>query len=465
LLSRVGAVLLALLSTLPALPAEESRERPSFQFLRQRENWSVLADGPLDPSDPFDAVKYVKLDRSGSLWVSFGGSARARFEGWQGFDFGIPQTDDDVFSLWRVMAHADFRFGPRVRLFAQAKSALAAGRDLPGGSRTIDLDTLAMQQGFVEVGVLDDPQRLVLRAGRQSLQYGRQRLVSPLPWGNTLRAWDGGMVRFRGGAWRADGFWTRPVIVSSYDRNEADDDTAFWGAYATRSGTFVTEAYLLVFETEDRTYNGTTGAEDRYTIGSRVQGKIGGSRGPLGEVEAAVQFGSVGSGDVAAWMLTLDATWTLGRGPAAPDLGFSIDMATGDRTPGGDVETFNQLYPLGHAWLGIADFIGRQNIQALSGRLGLRPAPKWAIVISPHLFRRFETDDAMYGAGGGVVFPGDAGTSADIGQELDAVASYRFNPHFAIEFGYAHFFAGRFVEQAGGERDIDFEYVQGQFRF
>ena len=36
-----------------------------------------------------------------------------------------------------------------------------------------------------------DDATLTLRPGRQMLLFGKQRLVSPLDWSNTMRAWDG----------------------------------------------------------------------------------------------------------------------------------------------------------------------------------------------------------------------------------------------------------------------------------
>ncbi|MFQ5445246.1 MAG: alginate export family protein, partial [Nitrospinales bacterium] len=77
-------------------------------------------------------------------------------------------------------------------MFVEGKSALSEGRDLPGGRRTIDVDTIALQQAFIDFRFhLPRQTTLTLRPGRQALGFGKERLVSILPWGNTLRAWDG----------------------------------------------------------------------------------------------------------------------------------------------------------------------------------------------------------------------------------------------------------------------------------
>ena len=84
-------------------------------------------------------------------------------------------------------------------------------------------------------------------------------------------------------------------------------------------------------------------------------------------------------------------------------------------------------------------------------------------------FWRASTDDALYNAGGGVVRPGAAGSSSDVGAEIDLLLSKRFGKHFVTKFGYSHFFAGKFIDQAadnalfpqfaGADKDTDFIYL------
>src|SRR3990172_12928395 len=62
--------------------------RPAFQFLRWKENWSVLPALPPQNRDALDHLKYVRLSGDGSSWASLGGDFRARAEDWQDFNFG-----------------------------------------------------------------------------------------------------------------------------------------------------------------------------------------------------------------------------------------------------------------------------------------------------------------------------------------------------------------------------------------
>ena len=47
------------------------------------------------------------------------------------------------------------------------------------------------------------------RYSRQMLLFGSQRLVSPLDWSNTMRAWDGIKATYRIDGLKAAGFWTQ----------------------------------------------------------------------------------------------------------------------------------------------------------------------------------------------------------------------------------------------------------------
>ena len=188
--------------------------RPAYSpVLRQNEDWSVLAGQDRSGAeDPFDPIKYVPLSDDGSFWVSFGGQARTRVEIWD--DFGFGGSNDDTFLATRLRMHADLHAGEHVRFFVEGKSALATERDLPGGNRGLDRDELDLQQAFGDLTLpLGDGLAVTVRGGRQMLLLGKQRLVSPLDWSNSMRAWDGVMAILTCKAWKIHGFWTQFVPV------------------------------------------------------------------------------------------------------------------------------------------------------------------------------------------------------------------------------------------------------------
>ena len=67
--------------------------------------------------------------------------------------------------------------------------------------------------------------------------------------------------------------------------------------------------------------------------------------------------------------------------------------------------------------------------------------------------------------GGAAIRPGSAGSSSEIGQEIDVTLTYRHDRHTTVELGYSHFFAGEFIEESGPFNDIDFLYLQVGYTF
>ncbi len=174
------------------LHGQQGKNRPTYKFLRQNENWSVVAEGPSRTEDFFDPVKHVPLNESGSIWVSFGGHYRVRMESWDNFGFSDAEGRDDLFVNTRLLLHADIRVGDHVRFYVEGKTALATDRNLPGGRRPFDIDTADLLNAFVDLSVpVSDAGDFTFRVGRQELLFGKQRLVSPLPWGNSLRTFEG----------------------------------------------------------------------------------------------------------------------------------------------------------------------------------------------------------------------------------------------------------------------------------
>lgn len=437
--------------------------RPPYSFLRQMEDWSAF-EAADPPTDPFDPIKHIDLSDDGDVWISVGGRAEARFESWRDFGFGGPDTDDS-FVVSRALLHADLHAGERFRLYVEGKTAQATSRDLPGGRRTLDLDTLDLQQAFVDVVLPMGEGTLTLRPGRQMLLLGAQRLVSPLPWGNTLRTWEGLTGVWQSGRWSVQGLATVFVPVDKTEFNSPDDDLPLYGLYAKRApgdAGHGLELYALGNERPMVTVNGTTGDEERLTLGSRLWGPMAAPRTDY-EFEGAWQTGEVGTADVDAWFLAAQVGWKPEGWAGEPRLWVGLDLASGDDAPGGDVGTFHQLFPLGHAYFGYIDAIGRQNIVDTSVGAKWKLNGSTGFSAALHAFRLMETTDALYNAGGA---PSRTGfDSSDVGMELDLVVDRRFDRHLAGYAGYSHFFAGDAIEETGPSEDIDFLYVGLRYTF
>jgi len=183
------------------------------------------------------------------------------------------------------------------------------------------------------------------------------------------------------------------------------------------------------------------------------------------QVEGAGQFGTLGRGDIAAGMFTAILGYTLPIPRLAPRVYAEIDYASGDRNPGGNVGTFNQLQPSAHSFLGYMDFIGRQNIISPLAGVSLSPVRDLTLSLQQYFFWRASDRDAIYGTSGAVFRPGTGTRASYVGAELDLLATYDVTRHLQIYAGYSHFWAGEFIRKTGPSRDSDFLYGALQYTF
>lgn len=444
---------------------------PHYQTLRQDEDWSALANCDASASpDFFDPLKYVRLSKGGTVWASLGGEIRERVESWNQFNFGAPATaiHNDGFLLSRLLLNADLHLGEHLRVFAQEKSAFETHRALLGGRRTSDEDDLDLQNGFVDLAFpVSDSANFTVRAGRQELLFGKQRLVGPSDWLNTRRTFDGfsGILNF--GKWKVTGFWTRPVLVLKYDYNPSDSATEFYGIHSTGRLPGVLDGldlYWYDLRRKTATYNGSSGNEFRHTLGGHAYGPVL-KTGFDYDLGGAYQFGEVGTHDISAFMLITELGYSFRQFRTSPRLYIGFDYASGSHTADGEVGTYNQLFPSGHVTLGYMDIVGRQNIVDLGAGASAKLVGKLTVALAEHNFWLADVHDALYDKRGAVVRPAAPGGPSRVGSEADLTLRYALDRHTQAETGGGHFFPGEFLRQAGPHRPEDFGYLMLQYTF
>ena len=443
---------------------------PAYTPVRWNENYAYLKDAS-KRTDFWDPFKYVAI--GDDSYVSLGGQARYRYEWFDENNFGGGPQDDDGYHLTRTMLHAGLHVGEYLRGFVQGISAFGFDRD--GGDRPQDEDELDLHQGFLDVKVpVGDTASVTVRGGRQNLLYGAQRLISPLDWSNVRRTFDGGKIMIVCPDNQLDLFVVQPVVVDEDEFNDNDNDTVFAGAYDTlnlpnflgKSANSKLEAYLLYL---DKDTNATVLTEsETWTVGARL------SSNPKPwdfDVELDYQFGEVGDDiDISAWSVALEGGYTFADATFAPRVYLGFDIASGDDEPAdGDFDRFNQLFPLGHAYFGYIDVVGRQNIIDLHPGVQFKFSKSLNLRIDYHLFWRESEDDGLFDAGGALLLADNGTDDRFIGSELDLLLNWQVDRHLLAYLGYSHFFAGDFGDDfgsaTGADEDIDFVYAALVYTF
>ena len=378
-------------------------------------------------------------------WLRVRGEFRERLEGIS--NAGFVDERDDAYFLSRVRLTATAT-GAHVAATVQVQDARVGGKSVgpTGAPFTSPFD---LRQGFVDVGSAKAP--VALRAGRQEIAFGDQRLVGHAGWVNASRTFDAARATIRTAPAQIDVFAASVVRTLEDEFDKSGNGNRFAGAYVS-SGRLLprgtTEPY--VFYRRDRNQRAESGALaslEQVTTGARLVGRM-----PAGldyNVEMDVQRGSLGADSVRAWA----GHWQLRRSLATagePRISGEYNFASGDADPADGVRgTFDQLYPTAHDKYGLADQVGWRNIHDVRVGFDVTPFKATPITVNYHSYWLAEKRDALYAASGAPLARVIAGAdSARVGHEIDVQVSRPLFPQLALTAGYAHLFAGPFLKQA-----------------
>lgn len=434
-------------ATAPATARGEGDVVPAkFSNLRFEEDWTHLADPEVATDHRWREIKHV--DMGGDWTASFGGQVRIRLQNEDNKSLRKLSPTHNDFSLFRTRVHGDFRHGSGVRVFLEGLDARITGNERP--PLGIDRDNADLQNAFVEAPLSDG---VLVRVGRMELQQGGQRLISPLDWSNTRRTFDGVLARVQGDGHKTDVFFARPVVEEPRETDDRDGSRNFGGIYSTFSteGGDTLDAFALVLNEENDIFTGDDGVmgdQDLYTFGGRWKGRVGDTDY---ELWGAVQRGTRASNDIEAYAYEARFGQTFPDVPGRPRVGVDFAYASGDNDPtDGETETFDQHFPLGHAYLGYLDLVGRQNIVDLSPNVTVQLGERTTARVAYHKFNLAETEDALYNAGGAATFPDPSGTAGhSVGKELDLTVVHRpefLAPHTHVLFGWSRFIPDRHID-------------------
>ncbi|MHC4543413.1 MAG: alginate export family protein [Planctomycetota bacterium] len=444
---------------------DSSVPAPIYNNLRYDEDFSYLGEDAPYEKDIWDSIKWIELDDHWHL--TLGGQARFRAEAETDKAFGGTQPSQDTFFLQRYFFHADLRETDGLRFFLQGKFAYVTDRDR-GALGGLE-DHADFHQGFADIPVAISDAPMTVRLGRQELQYGAQRLISPLDWGNIRRSFDGVKVFSDMADWRVDAFAVRPVVGDRRNLDDENENVDFYGLYSTWKGTNALSAdlYFLLLKDNELTANSNSNVGRRtvYTIGTKLWGR---KDNWDWETEAASQFGTFAGDRIKAWMATAGGGYTFSDIDWTPRIGLLYDYASGDGNPTDDTHsTFNQHFPLGHAWLGYLDRVGRSNIHAIKTQVKVKPTKKITAWCDFHTFFAVKDEDALYSAGGGSLRSAGSGGAGShyFGHELDITLKYAIDRHTTALVGWAHMWPGGFIENAGPSESPDLFYAQIEYKF
>jgi hypothetical protein len=310
----------------------------------------------------------------------------------------------------------------------------------------------------VSLPVGDDT--VVVRAGRQLMPLGSERLAGARYGPNIPLAFDGVRADLHAGSTKVSLFRAEPVLAGAGDFDDrAVSGKALWGAYATLPNL---DLYYFGYRRNRATFGGRTGEEHRDSIGVRSFGHHDDWRW---NVEGVVQTGHFDGQQIRAWTLGSEVARRFPDTPLRPELRVRFDVISGDKDPAdGKLGTFNALFPKGK-YFGELSPIGPANIINLNPAVSLQVARNVSLGLAAMAYWRYSLGDGIYDIPGNVVRAPGASRARFIGKQAEAILDWQATPELDLSASLSAFGPGAFIRQTGPAKTIGMFAIEANFRF
>ncbi|MBI5262105.1 MAG: alginate export family protein [Bradyrhizobium sp.] len=437
-----------------------SATRNAFRLYRWQEDYSYLAT---KQRSGWETLKYIPLPGLPGSWLSLGGEARYRLDAYDPYLFGLGKSGRTWASNQeRLLQHFDLHLGQMFRTFVQFDTAHENGRPV---QRAYDQSAPDLRQGFLDFILPTRSGSIVVRSGRQELYLGDSRWLAVRDPTNLRRSFDGFLAQYDDPKLTVRAFSAHPVgILPGFIDDYTLTKEYFRGGYANVRNPFglplTIDAYVYGRQQASATYARGTAAEDRWTGGARLSGRMGGFEGIA---EAAYQWGSFGTATISARGAFCDLGYRFAPSNAfaigvQPKLGVRGHYASGDdNLKSGIFHNFTAAYPA-------ASVISEMSLLSVSNAVNLQPYAQLfidrSLVLGANwnVVRKVATADSVYGPIGTMI---TAKSSAALGlaQIGQVDMTWNISQFLQLHALYSHIFAGQYIRDAGG-RSFDYYRLQ-----
>ena len=465
---------------------------------------------PPPPPAPFQGFLNEALrakDPYANLW-DLGGDLRLRYQANEAY--GIAGTansvdfrktgarDNNEYYLLRTTFHVGYTdkwwsayVEPRSS-FAKSdlRAAYANVPAVPGTTKYVgdgpESDRLDLHQAYFTIGNHKEFP-FSIKAGRQELTYGDERLVGAFAWNNIGRSFDAVKLRWQNEWFAADFFTGMPVIPEDGQFDNSNTHDSLSGVYATslKIPKTILEGYFLARNASRGAINIEPSpqfpqptARDIYTVGGRLKNKLNEIGNFDYTLEGAYQFGDYAATAISprlrqdAFMFVANVGYTFADLWATPRLAIEYAYGSGDNNSKDGVHgTFDNLFPTNHKFYGYMDFASLQNLQDVRAIFQLKPTTRSSVSLEGHGFWLANKNDSFYNVGGGARATGGYTVNPNngnfLGTEIDLIGGYALTRNSVLEAGYGHFYTGEYIDKSvtGGSTDADWVYVQTTIKF
>jgi hypothetical protein len=201
---------------------------------------------PQEVTSHTDFVPSDELNKQLPRWLRFSGEFRTRLEGFTGGGFRAGNDDDYLLTRLRINMH--IQPASWLKLEFQGQDARVFWKNLRPAAPPFQ-NTMDLRLAYLQLG---DPEHKTfgLRAGRQELLLGDQRLVGNAEWQNMPRSFDAVRLTLQHNGYRIDAFTANVVhaVDGEFDRplrDKADNLHGLYGGMEKLIPNAVFEPYVL----------------------------------------------------------------------------------------------------------------------------------------------------------------------------------------------------------------------------
>lgn len=373
--------------------------------------------------------------------ITFFGEARTRSE----WDHPVSATPADAFTYLRSRFGARIDAAPGARIVLQLQDSRVLGAEGSSSPAAAAADVFDVHQGYLELNGSFGGFVSTVRAGRQEIALGNERLVGPVGWSNVGRSFDGvrWLLSHRSGTGTDQ--WTASAMAAVIEERgrrfgataSPSTDHSVGALYARRIWSVMALDATLLYD-GGASYRSYAGA-NRTTVDARLFAPHLGDRLRV-EVEAAYQSGVqryvAPTGietkqTVGAWLggARVGTASIDGRRTSAT---LGVDALSGDATPGNArYSAFSTMFATNHPFYGLMDLIG--DPAATTKDRGLVDAfASGSRTLAKSVAIKAELHD----------FRLATGSDRALGWEGDVAVPIRMNAAATVEAGYSLFHAG-----------------------
>jgi hypothetical protein len=429
--------------------------------LRYNEDYSVLKNDT--SKNWYKAIKYLPIKSSTSSYLSIGGEYRHQLQYLKNENWGNASKQENTAVYNRLLLHGDLHIGKRFRFFSQLVSTTVSGKEAPVHS--IDENSLDVQQVFADFNILNSSKnKLLIRAGRQELLYGSQRLIAVREGPNNRLSFDAIKMFYKKKNLQIDLFYSQPVRnrTGVFD-DPINHDEKLWSAYVVVNklpAIHNADFYYIGYQNKNNTFNTISATENRHSIGVRLWKKENEFQY---DIEALYQFGKIGSGAINAYTASAYLTYQFNQLKFNPVIGIKTEVVSGDKSATDEkVNTFNPLFPRG-AYFGLAALIGAVNLIDLHPSVEIQLHPAILFTADYDIFWRHSIADGVYGANTALLYPAAHGKHT--GNQLGISVEYTLMQYLKITPAFTYFKADKYLKEVSKGKDILFAAITIQLKF